>query len=272
MNLKKWMVTLGVTAALTGLAGTALATEANASAERDTLWQVSTLQGLVAGDYYGSVPLKELLKHGDTGLGTFDGLNGELIVLDGTCYQALGDGSVRVVTSEKIPFAAVSFLDADKSVTYKEVPDKAALLEKLNQEVREMGSNNFYVCRLDGTFTTMTVRSEYAQKPPYKPLDVVMDTDQTVFHYQNLKGTVVGVYCPQFAAGVNTPGWHMHFISTDRKYGGHVLELGTGSVMLTLDKTDSLYITLPQGEFFQGIDPSQVDKSRVDKVEQGGTQ
>ena len=38
----------------------------------------------------------ELKQHGDTGIGTFEGLNGEMIVLDGTVYQAVADGSALV--------------------------------------------------------------------------------------------------------------------------------------------------------------------------------
>lgn len=39
---------------------------------------------------------------GDTGIGTFEGLNGEMIMLDGTVYQALGDGRVIVAPDNTI--------------------------------------------------------------------------------------------------------------------------------------------------------------------------
>ena len=36
----------------------------------------------------------DIRRHGDFGLGTFDSLDGEGIMLDGRCWQARGDGSV----------------------------------------------------------------------------------------------------------------------------------------------------------------------------------
>ena len=53
------------------------------SANKDVLNQVSLLQGLTFGDYNGSVTAATLKDKGDIGIGTFDALNGELIMLDG---------------------------------------------------------------------------------------------------------------------------------------------------------------------------------------------
>ena len=51
-------------------------------ADRETIYQVSLLQGLTLGDYNGSVSVKQLKQKGDTGIGTFEGVNGELIMVD----------------------------------------------------------------------------------------------------------------------------------------------------------------------------------------------
>ena len=44
------------------------------------LYQVSLLQALSLGRYDGSVAIGELKRNGDSGLGTFDGLDGERII------------------------------------------------------------------------------------------------------------------------------------------------------------------------------------------------
>ena len=62
----------------------------------DVLYQVALIQSLVQGYYDGIITVGELKQHGDTGIGTFEGLNGEMIVLDGTVYQAVADGSMLV--------------------------------------------------------------------------------------------------------------------------------------------------------------------------------
>lgn len=52
---------------------------------------------------------------GDIGIGTFDKLNGELIMLDGVVYRAAGDGSVEVVSDEEtVPFATLYYRYNDK--------------------------------------------------------------------------------------------------------------------------------------------------------------
>src|ERR1700683_50750 len=57
-----------------------------------TLFQVSTSAALAEGIYQGAVRVSRLLQHGDFGLGTFTDLDGEMVVLDGVCYQACASG------------------------------------------------------------------------------------------------------------------------------------------------------------------------------------
>ena len=104
-----------LTACTNGSSGDKEAAPAESAADRDVIYQVSLLQGLTYGDYNGSVPVGRLKELGDIGIGTFDGLNGELIMLDGTVYRAAYDGSVEVVPDEEnVPFANVTFFDADE--------------------------------------------------------------------------------------------------------------------------------------------------------------
>ncbi|EKD41367.1 MAG: hypothetical protein ACD_73C00745G0001, partial [uncultured bacterium] len=58
-----------------------------------TLFRVGTLHGLIGlAQYTGVLPMAELLIHGDFGLGTYHGLDGEMIVVDGVGYQVLPSG------------------------------------------------------------------------------------------------------------------------------------------------------------------------------------
>ena len=77
----------------------------------DVLYQVALIQSLVQGYYDGIITVGELKQHGDTGIGTFEGLNGEMIVLDGTVYQAVADGSITIPADEEtVPSGSVKFL------------------------------------------------------------------------------------------------------------------------------------------------------------------
>ncbi len=236
--------------------------------DRETIYQVSLLQGLTFGDYNGSISVGELKERGDIGIGTFDRLNGELIMVDGEVYRAASDGSIEVVPdTETIPFSNVTFFDSDEEQMLEGISDIAGLQEKLNAKVSELGENRFYFIRIDGTFKEMNVRSEYAQDKPYKPLAEVLETDQTFFDYENVDGTVVGLYCPPYMEKMNATGWHFHFVSDDKTKGGHILGLKFDSADLKWDYTDTFDMIIPDNEMFDEFDLTVDQSEDIKKVE-----
>ena len=247
--------------------GTEPEAESTASG-RDTFFQVSLLQGLTFGDYYGSVSVKELKRRGDTGLGTFDGLDGEMIMLDGSVYKAKGDGTVELADdSETIPFCGITFLDEDAAWSVENVESFDELLGILNQKVQENGANRFYAATVTGRFSEMNVRSEYAQEEPYKPLAKVLETDQTFYDYSDVDGAIVAMYCPPYMSDLNASGWHLHFISDDKTKGGHVLGLQIEKADISLDITDSFEMKLPDDDMFSGFDLTIDQSEDIRKVE-----
>ena len=83
-----------------------------------TLYQVSPATALVEGIYQGAVQVATLRAHGDLGLGTFEGLDGEMVIVDGHFFQVRSDGSVREVQDNVLsPFAAVTAFSADQAIT-----------------------------------------------------------------------------------------------------------------------------------------------------------
>ena len=235
---------------------------------RDVIYQVSLLQGLINGDYHGSVAVGELKQHGDTGIGTFNRLNGELIMLDGEVYRATGDGEVEGVSDdETIPFSVVTFMDVDESKKLSEISNFDALHNMLNHMVQQRGMNRFYMIRIDGMFREINVRSVYAQEEPYKRLTEVLEYHQTFFDYENIEGTMVGVYCPPYMAALNAVGWHLHFISGDKTKGGHVLGVNIADAVLTWDDIDGFEVRLPKNEMFAGFDLTVDQSGDIQKVE-----
>ncbi len=85
----RWLITL-VCAVICLAACTAVGYgEEKALPDAESIYQVALLQSLAQGHYDGIVTVEELKTHGDTGIGTFEGVNGEMIVLDGVVYQAI---------------------------------------------------------------------------------------------------------------------------------------------------------------------------------------
>lgn len=243
-------------------------TEKTDENNRETIYQVALLQSLTQGYYDGIIKVSELKEHGDIGIGTFEGVNGEMIVLDGTVYQALGDGSVQeAADDETVPFSNVTFFDKDGSVELKDIKNVDALKGKLDSMVEKNGRNLFYFVKMNGTFDKMNVRSELKQEKPYKTLDKALETDQREFNYENIKGTVVALYCPDYMDGLNTPGWHFHFISDDKTKGGHLLDLSFTKTTAEYDTTPEFDMYLSDNNDFQKMELSKDVSSAIKKVE-----
>lgn len=238
------------------------------TAKSDGLFQVALLQSLMQGEYDGIVTVGELKKYGDTGIGTFQGVNGEMIVLDGIVYRAIWDGSVEVAPDdETVPFSNVTFFDTDIKAEHVKADSSAELKSILNSIVRKHGKNQFYMAKVTGLMTSILVRSELEQKQPYRHLNDALKTDQREFTYSDIKGTIVALYCPDYMDGLNSPGWHLHFISEDRQKGGHVLELSLQDGTLELDIISEFAMIVPNRESFNAKSLETDMKKEIEQVE-----
>lgn len=189
----------------------------------DQLYQVSTIDALLEGDYNGTVTIDELGRRGDTGIGTFHRLDGELVMLDGVVYQALSTGEVvRASPDQTTPYAAVNRFRPDCEFKLTPVSNLSALEEQLSDLLpsREL----FTMVRVDGTFDYVKVRAPPAQDLPYPRL-VDAIAKQRIAELDHVQGTLVGTFSPETARGSSVPGWHLHFLSGDRRSGGHLLEV-----------------------------------------------
>ena len=238
------------------------------TATAESIYQVALLQSLAQGYFDGSMTVADLKSHGDTGIGTFDGLNGEMIVLDGVVYQAIGDGSVVVpADDETVPFSNVTFFEEDLTLPLSSIPDMASLQATLNEIVESNGSNLFYMVKIPGTFSFIKVRSEFKQEKPYRNLDVALAADQNEFDFENIKGTMVGLYCPDYMGDLNSVGWHFHFLTEDLTQGGHVLQVSVDEATAMLDATAGFELFLPEEEVFQNMELSKDMDEAILKAE-----
>lgn len=189
------------------------------------LYQLAAFDAFAAGAYAGKVALKDLAAHGDFGLGTVDGLAGEMIVLDGKAY--LADGRCRLAMADPAalsPFAALTFFKPTLDVALAPGRDMAALAAALDAA---LPAGTFAAARITGRFTSLTIRSVPGFTPPYPPLGEALKA-QFVTELPEAVGTIVALRGPAAPSGVWVPGWHFHFISADKSTGGHVLALSTG--------------------------------------------
>ncbi len=202
--------------------------------------QFATIDSLLAGVYEGEFQCADVLKRGNLGLGTFEELDGEMIVVGGRMYQVTSDGRVHRPSGRLgTPFATVARFSPDLSVQIvpknpSSTPDvRHVSLAGLEKHLDQLcpNRNGIYAFEIAGTFSGMTVRSVPKQNPPYRELVEVVK-EQTVFELaeaEPVTGTLVGFRFPEFFRGVNAPGYHFHFLTHERKRGGHVLNLAFDS-------------------------------------------
>lgn len=234
-------------------------------ADRDTLFQASTIDALLQGTYDGSMTFDELARHGDFGIGCGDRLDGELIGIDGEWYLIRVDGRAYPVSGNATtPFAAATFFDQDVSVVIDEPMNLTALQNRVESEFPS--ENLFYAIRVDGTFSHMVTRSVPAQEKPYPRL-VDVTANQTVFTFENVTGTAVGFWTPALAEGINVPGYHLHFITDDRTAGGHVLDMILAEGTVQIDTTANFTMALPSGGDFWTVDLSGDLSEDLERVE-----
>ena len=236
------------------------------------MYQVSTLQALAKGDFYGNATIEELLTNGNIGLGTFEAVDGEMIVLDGVCYRAKADGTVEIADAgDATPFASVTYLNKNIAFELENIADMSELLAKLDEVGKAHGENNIYACRIDGYFNEIYARSEKKQhSEPYKTFAKVLETDQREFEFKNVSGSLVCVYFPQYMDGLNVAGWHVHFISDDRTMGGHVFDCSLQEGKAYMGRNEGFNFLIPKTRFFQKLTLTDVSKEEIESVEKAG--
>jgi acetolactate decarboxylase len=230
-----------------------------------TLFQVSTSGALVAGVYDKEVSIRTILEHGDFGLGTFAHLDGEMVVLDGRAYQVLGTGAVAEASPDAwAPFAVVTRFSPETKVTLGAVSSFSEL-QRLCDRHRKSG-NLFYALRVDGNFARIRTRAVNPAAPGARLLDAAKA--QSEFNFENVSGTLVGLWSPGFSSAFSVAGYHLHFLSSDHRHGGHVLDLEAEQLQLQVETLNDFHLVLPESQSFLRADLSKNTADELAYAEQ----
>ena len=234
-------------------------------------YQVSTLQALALGFSKPVIKVGELLEHGDLGLGTFEDVDGEMIVLDGKCYRAQDNGDVVSAESERgVPFASVCRFEAQEPRVIGSKDTIDHLKEWLTLQIEEeFGLNSMYAVRIDGEFSKVDARSESGTKAHHVTLKDALSVTQKAFIFENVKGTLVCVYYPDYMDGINAAGWHLHFLSDDNKHGGHVFDVSLAQGDASFCRITNIEIKIPDTPAFDTYALKGASQDEIKSVEQG---
>ena len=235
------------------------------------MFQVSTLQALMLGYSRPVITVSELLKHGNTGLGTFTDVDGEMIVLEGCCYRAMENGDVVPAEPDRgVPFSSVCNMTESEPLEFGRMENVSQLKVELNNFIdSRFGLNSMHMVRIDGEFDLVDARSESGYESSHVSLKNILAKTQKAFQFEHIRGTLVCVYFPDYMDGINASGWHLHFVSEDRKHGGHVFEIVMASGKGAISKINSIELKLPDEPVFDTYSLKQASEQEIKSVEQG---
>jgi acetolactate decarboxylase len=232
--------------------------------DHHTLYQVSTAGALVEGIYQGAVSVAIVREHGDFGLGTFEDLDGEMVVLDGQVLRVDSDGTVGEVADDvRTPFAVVTRFGEPPAHELGPIDDFAALTDALDGLRRS--ANVFFAVRIDGRFDAVHVRAA-CRTAPGVPLAVATES-QAEFELGAVTGTMVGFWSPPYASGVEIAGYHLHFVTDDRTAGGHVLDCRGARFVARIQEESDVHLALPDTAAFRDADLTHDPTADLDRAE-----
>lgn len=235
-------------------------------------YQFAPFAALVRGRFDGELRMDELLRHGDFGLGAPDGLDGELVVLDGRALQIRHDGSVHPYgPGRTTPAATVTFFRPQRVQSFADghPVDQKAFEARLDELERDR--NRFVAIRVKGTFALVRTRSAPPPPRPYPDLAGAL-SKQVEFEFHETKGTFVGFRVPSFANGFNFPGYHFHFVSEGERGGGHVLSYSVENVEVETATLSQVVLDLPGARDFGAADITISPSTDATQIERGGSQ
>ncbi|NOQ26589.1 MAG: acetolactate decarboxylase [Bacteroidales bacterium] len=231
----------------------------------NTIFHFSTSDALLSNVFEGNTTIKEILKHGDFGIGTMNCLDGEMIIVDGKPYTVRTDGKAYEVDDlERSPISVVTHFKKDYSFNICTPIKYSQLIEKINSLLSTQ--NIFYPIKIIGEFKYITTRSIAKQSKPFKLIEDLIK-DAVKFNFTNIQGTVLGFKSPSFIERIGVPGYHFHFIDKERKVGGHLLdfEMVTGRIEYAIAR--DFHVKLEDSEIYDNIDLSESKNDLLQKIE-----
>ena len=229
-----------------------------------SLFQVSTSSALVEGVFDGCTSVRDLKRHGDFGLGTFEGLDVEMVMLESVCYQVGSGGTACVVAEETlVPFATVTRFCSDETFQIEAAVSFKDLLDQIDQ--RRPSNNLFVAFRVDGHFREISMRAACKAEPGEKLVDAI--GHQSQFHAERQKGTLVGFWAPTYATSIGVPGYHFHFINDAGTYGGHVFDLSGDNFQVGMHVETDIHLAIPETQQFLSADLSADHRAALERAE-----
>jgi acetolactate decarboxylase len=233
-----------------------------------SLFQYGIADAFVNGLYEGELSIKELKQQGNFGIGAPNFIDGELTMINGKVYQTNAKGKTfEALDTLKSPLVFVTSFKAETMFSIPEIADVHTLFTQLEKLLPNR--NNIYAIRISGDFSKIKTRAfSPVVKKPFKPLAQLLD-QQHVFNFEHTNGSMIGFYIPGYLAGINIVGLHFHYLSSDLKQGGHVLDVRSEHVMVEISEIDEFHLNVPATTDYKIYDFKKDNSPALNVVEKG---
>jgi acetolactate decarboxylase len=234
------------------------------------LFSAGVASSFIAGLYDAWYPYKQLKQHGDFGLGAPDQVDGELLLFKGKLYKTQYTGkTTELADTGKTPYALSCFFHPTKVYKHSGTLNKTAFYNYLDSLLTNQ--NGIYAIHISGKFKLVKARAFPPAQKPYLPLAEMLDK-QHFFDHADMQGDMIGFRTPKFMEGPHIAGYHFHFLSADKVFGGHVVDLIAEDITVEVDPLTSYSMELPQTAGFESFDFKKDRKEEIKSVENGKKQ
>lgn len=224
-------------------------TEGLAKHTENTVHQYAPTVGLLNSIYVGDQTPEQMVAKGNIGIGTVNHLDGELIAVDGVVYAIDAKGGITEAPADlESPNMTMINFQPKRTVVITDVDSYQNLDKALKAEATS--KNSFYAYRIKGTFPYLKMASAHKVENEDVSLFEYLDT-RVMYTRENIKGTLVGLYTPEYLGNVVIPGLHFHFLSEDIKLGGHLEGIKFDSMTVEVQEINQLNLSLPEVEAFR---------------------
>lgn len=208
----------------------------------DAIYQYSSKNGLLANNYIGDLSVKTIKEKGDFGLGTFNMVDGEMVISDGNVYQVTTKSKINNMHDEVLsPFVVTKFFSSDTTFLVRGGMSLDSLKTVLSNVL--INKNTPVAVKIKAKFTSLKSRSVDKAQNLSTTLEEIV-AKQTVFNFNDVDGKIIGFWYPEYFDGVNFTGFHLHSLLNDLSGGGHLLDCKLENAVVEIDYASGVEIEL----------------------------
>lgn len=205
--------------------------------------------------YEGDITPQQMVQQGNIGLGTVNHLAGELVAVDGVVYTIDAEGGIKKAPDNlKSPNMTMINFQPKQTVTVENINSYQDLTKALQKY--SPSKNSLYAYKIKGEFKHLKMASAHKVENENVSLFEYLDT-RVMYTRDNIKGTLVGLFTPDYLGNIVIPGMHFHFLSDDIKLGGHLEDIKFDKLSIEIQEINQVNLQLPKTKKFRNRDLKQ---------------